>query len=647
MKVFVFVIMSWLCTTVFAAEPSVYISRAEVMLLPTSGAIWNSVVSDANRSVAGLNLADQDDNRSSYLFAKALIGVRTNNTTMLAEVRGACMAAIGTQGDRTLALGRELRGVVISADLAQLSVADNVTFCNWLRGVIRQNIGGRTLISTHEDRPNNWGTHAGASRIAADIYLINHGTTAQATEAQADLNRAALVFKGYLGDTTAYNDFNFGELDWQSDPNNPVGINPVGATIQGHNVDGVAPDDQRRGGGFRWPPPEENYVREALQGATDQAEMLTRQGFPAFGWESSALFRACVWLHDEAHTDFSDNGDESTIDIINFRYSGRNFPTFHPAGPTRSLGYADWTHGPGRPQGNVSDPPTDPPPTPSGLIVSPTTIAVATRQFLNASTQLINVTSDGSPLSFTVTSSESWAIPTPASSTTPQGVNVAFQTSALPIGTYTSTLTFTPSTGTARTVTITLNITASDPPPDPDPTPGPEQTIAVRVSAGSDDAEERLRKAVSLNDGDTTLVDPAENIEVGIRFTNVAIPRGATIVSAKIEFIANKAGSDFCRLHINAHSASNSPTFVSSTGNITNRVGTSNSVFWEPGSWIAGTVYETPNLNLTVKEVTSRSDWNAGGPITFLFANASGTGKRIAKNFNSSASAARLVVTYK
>ena len=46
-----------------------------------------------------------------------------------------------------------------------------------------------TLRGTHEQRPNNWGTHAGAARAAVALYL---GDT-------AELSRTATVFRGWLG----------------------------------------------------------------------------------------------------------------------------------------------------------------------------------------------------------------------------------------------------------------------------------------------------------------------------------------------------------------------------------------------------------------------------------------------------------------
>ena len=107
-----------------------------------------------------------------------------------------------------LALGRELLAYVIAADLVKLPADLDPAFRSWLDAVRREDLDGRTLVSTHEDRPNNWGTHAGASRIAVALYLGD----------RADLERAARVFRGWLGDRTSYASFRFGDLSWQADP---------------------------------------------------------------------------------------------------------------------------------------------------------------------------------------------------------------------------------------------------------------------------------------------------------------------------------------------------------------------------------------------------------------------------------------------
>jgi hypothetical protein len=208
-------------------------------------------------------------------------------------------------------------------------------FRPWLAAVRHASFDDRTLISTHEQRPNNWGTHAGAARIAAALYLGD----------AADLSRAATVFRGWLGDRSAYAHFNFDDdLSWQCDPLHPVPVNPPGCGIAGHLVDGVLTEDQRRGGSFAWPPPKEDYVWEALQGAVAQAWMLERAGYPAFGWQNQALLRAVTWLHQQAN--FPAQGDDTGIPwLINAVY-GTSFPTHSPARPGKNgLGFYQWLLG--------------------------------------------------------------------------------------------------------------------------------------------------------------------------------------------------------------------------------------------------------------------------------------------------------------
>jgi hypothetical protein len=71
----------------------------------------------------------------------------------------------------------------------------------------------------------------------------------------------------------------------------------------------VLPDDQRRGGSFQWPPPKENYVYEALQGAIMPAVILHLRGYDTFNWEDQTLLRAYRWLYDVA--DFPAEGDDT------------------------------------------------------------------------------------------------------------------------------------------------------------------------------------------------------------------------------------------------------------------------------------------------------------------------------------------------
>jgi PKD repeat protein len=310
----------------------IWASAAELAALPTSGAAWNSLLSAANQGTSSPSIINQDDDTDVHVMAKALVYARTGNSSYRTQVIEACMNAIGTEaGGRTLALARNLIGYVIAADLVGLPSTEDARFRSWLRSCLTETLDGMTLRSTHEDRPNNWGTHAGASRAAVAVYLGD----------SAELARCAQVFKGWLGDRSSYAGFTYGDTSWQADPSRPVGINPRGATKQGHLIDGVLPDDQRRAGGFAWPPPKENYVWEALQGAVAQAVILSRQGYATWEWSDQALLRAVSWLHQQCN--YPAGGDDTwEPHVINFFYAS-DFPAPIPSTPGKNVGWTDWT----------------------------------------------------------------------------------------------------------------------------------------------------------------------------------------------------------------------------------------------------------------------------------------------------------------
>ena len=76
-------------------------------------------------------------------------------------------------------------------------------------------VGVCLIVTSHESRPNIWGTHPCASRAAAALY----------SEDSAELARTAEVFKGYLNDRSSDTEFDYRDLSWLADPDHPGGIN--------------------------------------------------------------------------------------------------------------------------------------------------------------------------------------------------------------------------------------------------------------------------------------------------------------------------------------------------------------------------------------------------------------------------------------
>ncbi len=316
-------------------EKGLWVSPENIVDLPMVGNPWRKMKMDADADWGPSNLSDQEDRGNVYAMAKAIVYVRTGIESYRTEVIDACMQAIGTEdGGRSLALSRNLGAFCIAADLVNLPPEKDAVFRSWLREVLTETMSeGLSLTECHENRPNNWGCHAGGSRAAAVAYLKDW----------EELDRIAQIFKGWLGDRNSYAGFAYKySLAWQADPAKPVGINPVGATIQGHNVDGVLPDDQRKSGDFEWPPPKENYVYEAMQGALLQAVILHRAGYDVWNWGDKALLRAFTWLHETC--DYPATGDDLWQPFIINYYYGTDFPMPIDSRYGKNVCRTCWTH---------------------------------------------------------------------------------------------------------------------------------------------------------------------------------------------------------------------------------------------------------------------------------------------------------------
>lgn len=318
----------------------IWISPSELAARPTSGPAWEHLLDAASGSCGTPALSDQNDPTNVCVLAKALVFARTGNLQAQLGVVDAIWAIVnaGQYSGRALALGRELAAYVIAADLIDLGTYDAGLDSRFRKTIAElrttsTDSGPGSLIECHELRPNNWGTNCGASRVAVAAYLGD----------STDLARAAQVFKGYLGDRASFAGFKYGDLTWQCDAANPVGINPKGCTRDGHSIDGVMPDDQRRGGDFTWPPPPENYAYGGLSGALAQAVILHRAGYDVFNWEDQALFRAFNWLHTQAN--FPAEGDDTWQPHLVNHFYNTSFPAPIPARAGKNMAWTDWTHG--------------------------------------------------------------------------------------------------------------------------------------------------------------------------------------------------------------------------------------------------------------------------------------------------------------
>ena len=363
---------------------NIWLSQAEIAALPTSGTAWDNVVKYANAATGAADLVDQESNNNVCCLAAALVYARTGDQTALKHVKDSLAAITAfdvAKLGRALALGRELAAYVIAADLIDYN---DSAFNDKIRALLtaKTTSGPANLIACQKQRPNNWGMHATASIVAVYAYLGD----------KAGLDSAANIFKGWLGDRNAYAGFTYGELDWQADPSKPVGVNPKGATKNGHSIGGALPDDMRRGGAFAWPPKATGYPWEALQGATVAAQILSRVGgpiypYPAWEWCDKALLRAVQFLYS---IDWPATGDDGWQPwLINAAY-GSTFPTTQTGTTGKNMGFTSWTHA----APVIVKPPVDPPPPPPPPDPTPTPqpdVAAALATLNGMKTDLVNL----------------------------------------------------------------------------------------------------------------------------------------------------------------------------------------------------------------------------------------------------------------
>jgi hypothetical protein len=326
-----------------ATGGSVLITTAAIRELPTSGTAWTNLLKYANAADGTPDIADQESNNDVHVLAEALVFARTGTESYRTRVIGNLHAAVGTEaGGRSLALARNLPSYVIAADLVNIDTADasfnSDVFRPWLRSLLSKTMSdGKTLRQIHEQRPNNWGTHAGAARAAIAVYL------GDATE----LARTARVFQGWLGDRSAYAGFKYGDLSWQADTSRLVAIDAAGSTkaYDGSTIslDGALPDEMRRGDTFRWLPTYTGYPWEALQGAVLQAEILHHNGYDTWAWSNKALYRAARFLYNTAN--WPAVGDDRWQPWLIDARTGAKLPRPTTTTPGKNFGFADWLYG--------------------------------------------------------------------------------------------------------------------------------------------------------------------------------------------------------------------------------------------------------------------------------------------------------------
>ena len=195
----------------------------------------------------------------------------------------------------------------------------------------------------------------------------------------------------------------------------------------------------------------------------------------------------------------------------------------------------------------------------------------------------------------------------------------------------------------AAKLVVTWNPVSTTPPP---PSGG---TVTLQTKASGDDVNRVdgtlwTGGSIWLGNGSSTTAS-----YTGLRFTNVNLPAGAVIESARLE--VNSAGNAWIAIsmEIAAEASDSAPSF--STTSLPGaraltyaRVYHSSNAQWTAGSW-----YVVEDVRALVEEVVARGGWKPGNSLALVLKGTGGAyGRKFANGFdNNPANAPRLVITYR
>ncbi len=173
------------------------------------------------------------------------------------------------------------------------------------------------------------------------------------------------------------------------------------------------------------------------------------------------------------------------------------------------------------------------------------------------------------------------------------------------------------------------------------PTRAGAVTTEIRVSANTDDAEERDTGTMYLTSSDLELVFDRGDQTVGMRFNGVDIPQAATITKAYVQFKVDEVNSGATFLTIEGEDIDDAVTFSSSKRNISSRPRTTAAVAWSPPSWLTvGVDQQTPDIASVIQEIVDRDGWLSGKSLVIII---TGTGERVAESYNGDPAGAPLL----
>lgn len=151
-------------------------------------------------------------------------------------------------------------------------------------------------------------------------------------------------------------------------------------------------------------------------------------------------------------------------------------------------------------------------------------------------------------------------------------------------------------------------------------------SVVVSIAASADDARQDVGNPFAMTLDATTLTLNDTRLS-GLRFQNVAVPQGATILSAEIQLTANTTNTGDNTSSIFGEDADDAAQYTSDASNISGRTYTTASASWVIGDWAGndrGGAQLTPDISAIVQEIVDRAGWASGNAMAFKLTRTAG-----------------------
>ncbi len=166
-------------------------------------------------------------------------------------------------------------------------------------------------------------------------------------------------------------------------------------------------------------------------------------------------------------------------------------------------------------------------------------------------------------------------------------------------------------------------------------------TLTRSVAASADDAVENSG-AMSLTA--TNLNANSASQIIGLRFSNITIPAGATITAATLTVNITSSSYDDPNVTIRGSGEANTTPFTTTANDITDRYKTSAAVTWS-ATGIGSGAKDAPDLAAIISEIVATPGWASGNALNLYLLGNSGSALRVYAYDNGS-NAPQLAIDY-